>query len=373
MIVLAGVCGCKKPAPEKEDEAERLRILAANPYMAEVPVPSAQPRAGGVIKHDRARAGVGLNLVQFQHAAWLLDMDGGLVHKWSNPELNGAWHIARVLPEGRLLVVVLDLAFVLLDRDGSIIWRLDGRPHHEIVEIDGGYLIFTRRPGRKTVAGQDYDVLEDFLTLVSRDGKIVRSDSLLDRFIDRIPVERWQATRGSEPTPNSPGDLLHSNTIVPLPRAIDGLGEAGDLMVSMYSLPGIAVLSAKDLSVRRFFSRDVVGDPHQPVLRSSGRFMSWDNGLRERRSTIIEVDPSTQLRYPVWPRSAETRLFMPWGGGLQVLDNGNVLATLSTDGRAIELTPEGDVVWEYLSPYFAEKRRRNMFYRMERIPLSLRP
>ena len=37
-------------------------------------------------------------------------------------------------------------------------------------------------------------------------------------------------------------------------------------------------------------------------------------------------------------------------GSCQRLPNGNTLITESDNGRALELTPQGDVVWEFLNP-----------------------
>jgi hypothetical protein len=43
-------------------------------------------------------------------------------------------------------------------------------------------------------------------------------------------------------------------------------------------------------------------------------------------------------------------------GAATRLPNGNTLATESDRGRAIEVTPDGDTVWEYLNPKRAGDR-----------------
>jgi hypothetical protein len=40
-------------------------------------------------------------------------------------------------------------------------------------------------------------------------------------------------------------------------------------------------------------------------------------------------------------------------GGAQRLHNGNTLVTEANFGRLFEITPTGEVVWEYINPYFA--------------------
>ena len=43
----------------------------------------------------------------------------------------------------------------------------------------------------------------------------------------------------------------------------------------------------------------------------------------------------------------------PWCGSSARLSNGNTLITESLRGRAFEVTPEGEVVWRWVSPYRA--------------------
>jgi hypothetical protein len=41
------------------------------------------------------------------------------------------------------------------------------------------------------------------------------------------------------------------------------------------------------------------------------------------------------------------------GGSVARLPNGNTLITVSESGRALEVTREGEVVWEFFSPHRA--------------------
>ena len=44
--------------------------------------------------------------------------------------------------------------------------------------------------------------------------------------------------------------------------------------------------------------------------------------------------------------------FTPFVGGAQRLPNGNILAVEGLKGRIFEFTPQGDIVWEYMTPFF---------------------
>jgi hypothetical protein len=62
--------------------------------------------------------------------------------------------------------------------------------------------------------------------------------------------------------------------------------------------------------------------------------------------------------------------------GAQRLENGNTLICEGKEGRIIEVTPEGDIVWEYISPYTGEANSfviNRSVYRAYRVPASWIP
>jgi hypothetical protein len=53
---------------------------------------------------------------------------------------------------------------------------------------------------------------------------------------------------------------------------------------------------------------------------------------------------------------------------VQRLPNGNSLIVEGSGGRIIEVTPEHNLVWEYISPYWGNLMKINMVYRAYRVP-----
>ena len=49
------------------------------------------------------------------------------------------------------------------------------------------------------------------------------------------------------------------------------------------------------------------------------------------------------------------------------MPNGNVLIAVSREGRALEVTRDGDVVWEYYGPLRSDDERFTL-YRMHVVP-----
>ena len=66
--------------------------------------------------------------------------------------------------------------------------------------------------------------------------------------------------------------------------------------------------------------------------------------------------------------------FSHYVSSVQRLPNGNTLITEGADGRIFEVTPEDEIVWEYVSPFFGTERgRTNRIYRAHRVPYDWVP
>jgi hypothetical protein len=84
----------------------------------------------------------------------------------------------------------------------------------------------------------------------------------------------------------------------------------------------------------------------------------------------VEVDPRTRRitwEYADEPRS---RFYSHYRGANQRLPNGNTLISNSDSGHAFEVTPTGQIVWEWKNPLRNRRNRRATIYRMERLDPS---
>ena len=104
------------------------------------------------------------------------------------------------------------------------------------------------------------------------------------------------------------------------------------------------------------------------------------NALRDY-SRVLEMDPLTlKIVWQYTPAEAgyrmpldANRFYSPFISSAQRLPNGNTMVTEGNDGRIFEITPEGETVWEYLSPYPAGRRHFNLVYRAYRVPYEWVP
>lgn len=87
-------------------------------------------------------------------------------------------------------------------------------------------------------------------------------------------------------------------------------------------------------------------------------------------SRVLEINPVTLDL--VWSY-ANPRFFSTNISGAQRLPNGNTLITAGAGGRMFEVTPKGEIVWEYIFPLFSGANESNAVYRAYRIPYGWIP
>lgn len=108
-----------------------------------------------------------------------------------------------------------------------------------------------------------------------------------------------------------------------------------------------------------------------------------NNAVRDY-SRVLQFDPHTlEIKWQYTPLEAGSMLFTDaskfyssYISAAQRLPNGNTLITEGSDGRLIEVTPEHEIVWEYINPHYDTiqgKYKLNMVYRAYRVPYDWVP
>src|SRR5206468_7375537 len=69
-------------------------------------------------------------------------------------------------------------------------------------------------------------------------------------------------------------------------------------------------------------------------------------------SRVIEVEPATKKIVWEYRENRESDFFSPRISNAQRLPNGNTLICEGDFGRLFEVTVGGEIVWEYVNPYF---------------------
>jgi hypothetical protein len=345
-----------------DEERAQIEQLEAIGYAQGTQAGSAEV---GVVTWDRERAVPSLMFYTSGHApeATLRTLDGEVLHtwgrgfRWSFPLYpvrldhgsTQTWRRARLRDDGSVVAIHEGLGIVSVDADSSLQWAVANRAHHDLVLTgDGGVLHLAREA--HPLDGFEAPVLEDYVVWLDRDGTEVRRVSILAALLDS-PWASWlDASR------ERGGDLLHTNTLEVLgPRdvAVHPAFTEGRLLLSFRTLSALAVLepSTGELvwALRGDFRKQ-----HDPTVTTDGRLLLFDNAGQGRdRARVLQVDPDSGAALWQWPPEGEPQLSSYTLGAVSELAGGHLLVTESEAGRAIEITPDGEVVWEWHSPHRA--------------------
>jgi hypothetical protein len=321
----------------------------------------------GITVFDEARAQPGLNFYTSGHepSALLMDMNGEIVHRWAYtfdrafPRRHSArshqwvefWRRAYLFPNGDVLALFADNGVIKLDKDSRLLWRYYGEAHHDLdVGDDGRIYVITRRSLDMPRIRTDTKVYADFVTVLSPQGKPLKRVPLYEAF-ENSPYASF--LKGLEDA--NAGDIFHTNTV----QVLDGrhadrspIFKKGNVLVSIRNLDVIAIVDM-ERGVVVWALSGMWRLQHEPQLLPNGNMLVFDNRGQRGMSGVLEFDPLTQQI--VWAyRGNKTNGFYSAGCGTnQRLPNGNTLITESFGGRAFEVTPEREIVWEYVSPHRA--------------------
>lgn len=350
-----------QPTPE---QLERIRQLESIGYLGGV---EAAPDVVDVTVHDTARARPGLNFYTSGHGpeAFLIDMEGRELHRWrvdfatafpghsgQSVDKHGAhhWRRAKLLPDGGVLAIFEGIGILRCDKDSNLLWAVDNRAHHDIeLRDDGTFWVLTREARLIDDIHDGAPVLEDFVVLMDLEGREKRRVSLLEA-LDRSKFkQRWRKKIPKD------GDILHTNSV----RELDGRHAKelrafadGNLLVSMRSLDMLAVVDP-DAKRAVWVQEGTYRAQHDAQLLPNGNLLVFDNLGLPRVSSVLELDPRDARPRWVYRGTPEARFFTRTCGAAYRLDNGNTLMIESNAGRALEVTAEKDVVWEFYNPHRA--------------------
>jgi hypothetical protein len=371
--------GLWNPAPERTPSDALRAQLDALGYLDAY---DAAPEADGVTRFEAARTQPGLNLYTSGHRAEavLMDLAGRPLHRWAYdyfdafPEtppdfrVQGQthWRHARLLEDGELLAIYGSAGLVKLDADSRLVFVSPLRFHHDLdVDAEGRIWGVAMEIHVVPRIHPEEAIYEDFLVTLAPDGQLLRRLSLVEAFERSSYASLLARMKPS-------GDVFHTNTV----EVLDGAHAArhpafrrGNVLISVRELDVIAVVDPERGEVVWALTGQWRAQ-HKPTFLADGRLLLFDNLGHPEASSVLEVDPLSQ--HIAWRYGGDPalRFFSETCGASQRLANGNTLITESNRGRAFEVTPEGEVVWEFYNPARAGERNELVatLFEVERIP-----
>jgi hypothetical protein len=327
--------------------------------------------------YDPSRAYNGYTLFA-QHAStdvWLMDMRGRLVHRWKMETPLGGDE--RLLPNGNMLRInktfnepsghlgTVGERLLEVDWDGNIVWEhRNPTMHHDWRRLENGNtLINTHVKIPAHIASRVRGGLPESRTggeiwgagfqEITPDGEVVwewigheHLDPEKDLFCPLCPLSIWGYINGIDVFPN------------------------GDIIASFRHLNSLMIIDRKSGDITWRWGYEHLGHQHAPQLVGNDRVLVFDNGLHRRLpgkymdtfsmeafSRVLEVDIGTGEI--VWEYLGENvmNFFSAVCSNAERLPNGNTLICESTKGHIFEVTPDKEIVWDFVNPIFTKTER----------------
>jgi len=303
-------------------------------------------------------------------------MQGRFVHRWQLP----GWVRlrAQLLPNGNLLFGLLhedeaDASLVRLpfyagevdemDWDGNIVWQYKEplMDAHDQVRMKNGNTLIQKYvevpediavkvkggvPGSEAPAwgisleGREVAMLGYALQEISPEGKVVwewLTYEHLDPELDSIsPPQRRVLWPGW-------------NSLVELPD--------GNIMTCSFSTDNIIIIDKATGDIKWRWGQGQIFMPHNPSMLDNGNILVLDNGrgrpVGPGHSRVIEFNPETNEIEWAFEEENPVNFDTSYIGGCERLPNGNTLICEGERGRFFEVTASGEMVWEYVVPFYA--------------------
>jgi hypothetical protein len=293
----------------------------------------------------------------------IVDWDANIVWEWGKTAPGGSAkqnHDIAPLPNGNMLVLsrlisaIPELSLAPIDdqiiyevnRDGEVVWQWISSEHIEALGFTGEKkrLLFSKKmrnrssifvinnmaplgPNKWFDSG-DQRFHPDNIMIDSREGSFI---AIIEKKNGRIV---WQMG------PQYPGSYDQSKKQFSgkLPRPVDAICGQHDAHLIPEGFPGAGNLLVFD-------NQGAAGFP--PI------YLNLFQGSR-----VLEIDPI--IEEIVWQYDASCSgrpfwtFFSSFISSARRLPNGNTLICEGMNGRFFQVTSEGEIVWEYVNPYFGQ-------------------
>jgi hypothetical protein len=310
-----------------------------------------QRRKNGLIGYDIEKMAGGYTLFAPQTGNGRVDLInqwGKKVHQWDMPIRPGRDAVLR--ENGNLcyngsfekspqLYPAWDIwhggHFIEVNINGDIVWEfVDPYHHHDAVWLDNGNLLYS--------AAVECDFgISDVIKEVNRDGELVWEWKVWEH-IDRNEYKKHECFNDDH------WPMVNGLCVT----------KSGLVLMSLRTTSGIIGVNKKTREIHRTIKYPKVAQQHCPVETIDGTILCFDNGnIRPNsihHSRIIEFYAHSNEIVWQYVDPMPPAFFSPYMGSVQRLWNGNTFICESAFGRLFEVTTDGETVWEYVIPDFAE-------------------
>jgi hypothetical protein len=345
----------------------------------------------GLTYHDSLRADDGYTLIcpKYSRDMWLIDICGRIVNRWTMPYLPAGHGI--LMPNGNLLYggqfkthreLGLPSEFSAL---GGIVMEVDwsGKvqrsveiplQHHDFILTDEGHIICPAQQREGMLPDEYASRLVGGLPGTEFEGK-VWGDTVVEVDNRGEVVWRWLAFEHLDPEIDFLCPL-ETRAKWPVINSI-WLCRDGDLLLSLRVASEVVKVDRPTGRVVARYGKGEIFHQHDARELENGNILVFDNGNhRPQRgpsySRVVEFDSVSGKIVWQYTGSPPSDFFSAVAGGSERLQNGNTFICESLTGRLFEVTGDGEIVWEYVSPFQPRGlgKYTNFAWRAHRYPFN---
>ena len=329
-------------------------------------------RGAGLRAFDPARASAGLTLFTPTSAetVYLIDLRGNVVHTWKMPSQPNNY---GYLTDRGTLFYNTQGGALEADWNGRVLWEVRRPDHHHDGRLlkNGNVVLLCETELPDEIAKQ----VRGGRPGTERANGRIHADYLVELTTDGRTVWEWRTWEHLNPAK----DVI---TAIQDPRSDWTWGNAvielsdGNLLVSFRNISTIVKIERQTGTITWKLGAPPLSGQHAPTPLPDGHVLIFDNGPHRLDdslpfSRVIEVSPATNEIVWKYQEASVSNFFSPRFGSAQRLPNGNTLINEGVGGRFFEVTSEGEVVWEYVNPYFGPptvslKEQSNNVFRVYR-------
>lgn len=354
--------------------------------------------------------------------AYAIDVKGEVVMKWASPEPNMTLGYTRPLDNGNLLARLQPMkkagggdgygeaapadSVIEFTQEGKVVWKYveqERSLHHDQERLPNGDTLLVCAKEVNAPAISKKLLHDDCLIEVDKSGKVVwewqtadhwndldLSASAKAKIMEGPQAKKNRLAVGAPPEVNG-FDWGHMNAASVIPEIkgnTDPRFRAGNIIASYRNFNTIAVIDRDSKKIVWTGINLTIGQHNVHFipdgLPGAGHILVFDNGNNSidgnprqtegrPNSRAVEIDPVTNAI--VWEYDAEKSHLPIWTffshyiSSVQRQPNGNTLICEGANGRFFEVTPSGEIVWEYINPFVKPGRiPDNTVYRVAKVP-----
>lgn len=327
--------------------------------------------------------------VDYENNARLINMKGEEVYSWYK-SFSQIWpepdHVdkeffgediaglseGQLLPNGDILVLYSRPGITpwggglaRIDKDSNLVWKFNRKVHHWLdVSDDGRVFVLEHR-----IIKNKNDLIPDFYTVPYLQDSLFVLDLETGEKIKRIPLvnailhSKYSKILEAGSKTYTKGDVLHANDVDYITKEMAEklpFAKEGQVLISLHRLSTIAVLDIDTETIVWAQSGMWYGQ-HDPDFLANGNVSLIQNHannidnrilvdkLEGKITQIMQYNPLTKEIAWEYHGSDDNPLYTSVRGEVFPLPNGNILFTEHDKARILEITPDKEVVWEYIN------------------------